>query len=593
MSFGGPPLLDEVSLSLQAGERACIVGRNGAGKSTLLKIAAGVMKPDSGVIYSPPGERVAYLPQEIPDLIAGTIFQVVRSGLEGQHLPDWEEETLTERIVEEMELEGEAYFQSLSAGMKRRVLLAKELVSSPRTLLLDEPTNHLDVDSIRWLESFLQGFPGELLFITHDRAFLQKIATRILDLDRGVLTSWDCDYETYLKRKEEWLDAEEKQRSNFDKRLAQEEAWIRQGIKARRTRNEGRVRALKKMREEHRARRDRQGGVRLQVESAQRSGTKVISAEDVHYQYGNVPVIRDFSTIIERGDKVGIIGPNGAGKSTLLKLLLKKLEPTKGSVSHGTNLKIAYFDQLRERLDENATLQEAIGGGQEFIEINGARKHVIGYLQDFLFPPDRARSTVSMLSGGERNRLLLARLFTRPFNLLVMDEPTNDLDLETLELLEELLMEYQGTLLLVSHDRAFLDNVVTELLVLEGDGLVQSLVGGYQDYLNYKLRFGAEQKRIPAGEPQKKQTGKPPKPRTFLNRERRELESIPKEIEVLESQLSELSERLADPTIYQSEPQAVPDIENKIKEIEQSLSEKFDRWEELEQLRNELDGQGK
>jgi len=479
IGFGGPhPLLDEVSLVLSEGERACIVGRNGAGKSTLLRIAAGTLAPDSGEVYHPAHVRVAYLPQEIPDNLAGTVAELVHAGLREAEQHDWEAERRVERLLQDMALPAGQRFEALSAGMKRRVLLARELAGAPDVLLLDEPTNHLDIAAIAWIEQLLKGFRGAVLFITHDRAFLRNVATRILDLDRGTLTSWDCDYPTYLVRKEEWLEAEARQWAVFDKKLSQEEAWIRQGVKARRTRNEGRVRALKRLREEHRARRQRTGSVRLQIEEASRSGVKVIAAEEASVAFDGRTVIDRFSDVVERGDKIGIVGPNGAGKSTLLKLLLGRIEPTSGSVEHGTGLQVAYFDQTRAQLVETETVQQAIGGGREYIEVNGGRKHVIGYLGDFLFPPDRARSPVSMLSGGERNRLLLARLFTEPFNVLVMDEPTNDLDLETLELLEELLANYAGTLLLVSHDRAFLDNVVTDLLVLEGDGQVRAFVGG-------------------------------------------------------------------------------------------------------------------
>lgn len=588
MAFGGPPLLDEVSFELGKQERVCIVGRNGAGKSTLLKIVAGVLPADGGEAYLPAGRRMAFLSQEIPDH-HGTITEIVTAGLEPFHLPEWEMQTKVERTLERMELDGAVRYENLSAGLKRRVLLARGVVTEPDVLLLDEPTNHLDIESIAWIERFLQDFAGAVLFITHDRVFLQNVATSILDLDRGRLTRWDCDYKTYLLRKEELLAGEAKQQENFDKKLAQEEAWIRQGIQARRTRNEGRVRALKKMRVEHRERRQKAGSVHLEIEQAQRSGMKVIAAEEVTYAYDGLPVIMDFSVSISRGDRIGIVGPNGAGKSTLLKLLLGKLQPDSGTVEHGTALQVAYFDQTRAELDETATVRDTIGDGQEWVEINGRRIHVMRYLADFLFPPDRAQSPVSMLSGGERNRLLLARIFTRPCNVLVMDEPTNDLDLETLELLEDLLSTYAGTLLLVSHDRAFLDNVVTELLVLEGDGRVQTYVGGYQDYLEQKAQARRwEEQKAQAAKP--KPTGKPEKARKFLNRERWELERLPAEIEALEDEQAQLTDELGDASLYTTNPARLPEIQERMKVIEAELATKYARWQELEELREELEG---
>lgn len=589
LAFGAAPLLDDASLVLEAGERVCVVGRNGAGKSTLIRVVAGRLQPDSGEVYIPAGTSVGFLPQEIPDDLSGCVSDIVAAPLHQQEMPEWDVALKVEQTLERMELDGQALFSALSAGARRRVLLARELVREPELLLLDEPTNHLDIEAIAWLERFLVAYRGAVLFVTHDRAFLQNVATRILDLDRGRLTNWDCDYKTYLVRKEEWLAAEQQNWAVFDKKLSQEEAWIRKGIEARRTRNEGRVRALQKMRRERRARRERSGSVRLQIEQGGLSGLKVIEAKNISFAYANRTIIDNFSEVIERGDKIGIVGPNGAGKSTLLKLLLGTLQPTQGSIRHGTGLQIAYFDQTREALVETETVQEAVGQGNEVIEINGTRRHVLGYLQDFLFQPDRARSPISVLSGGERNRLLLARLFTRPFNVLVMDEPTNDLDLETLELLESLLVEFDGTLLLVSHDRAFLDNVVTELFVLEGDGRVQPYIGGYEDYQRERARQADAGTPKDAPKP-KGSGGKPEKARKFLNRERRELEEIPTRIEALEAESAALSTRLADPQTYTHAADEVPALKERLEQIETETAAKFARWEELEALRQELEG---
>jgi ABC transport system ATP-binding/permease protein len=588
LGFGGPLLLDDVSLAIDNGERACIVGRNGAGKSTLLKIATGLVRADRGEISRPNG-CLSFLPQEIPERVSGTVEHIVAEGLKRDSLPEWEAERAIERTLSDMGLDGAMEFDSLSAGTKRRVLLARAVVSEPEVLLLDEPTNHLDIEAIAWLEKFLVGFKGGVLFVTHDRAFLQTVATRILDLDRGRLTSWDCDYKTYLVRKEEWLEAEARNAAVFDKKLSEEEAWLRKGVKARRTRNEGRVRALKKMRDERRQRREKAGSVKLEIEQSRRTGAKVITADNVSYAYDDKNIVTGFSDVIERGDKIGIVGPNGVGKSTLVKLLLGKLTPDTGTVEHGTSLEIAYFDQTRETLVETETVQEAIANGQEYIEINGARRHVMTYLQDFLFPPDRARSPVSMLSGGERNRILLARLFAKPFNVLVMDEPTNDLDLETLELLEEMLVDFGGTLLIVSHDRAFLDNVVTELYVLDGSGDVQTYVGGYQDYLDQKKAAAARAQMAATDKAGKNSGAKPGKTRKFLNRERWELEAIPAEIEKLESEAAQITAQLADPKTYQENASEISTLEKRLAELEAASNKKFARWEELDALRKELE----
>jgi ATP-binding cassette subfamily F protein uup len=593
LGFGGPPLLDGASFEIRSGDRVGLIGRNGAGKSSLLRILTKQMPPDAGEVVYNAGSRVAFLPQEIPDDIPGTIGELLASGLKQDATPhaEWEVATAVERLSAQMELDPTLPYATQSAGLKRRALLGQCVIREPDLLLLDEPTNHLDLESIAWMEQYLAGFPGALLFITHDRTFLRRLATRFLDLDRGQVISWDCDYERYLTRKEEWLEAEERQQAVFDKKLAQEEAWIRQGIKARRTRNEGRVRALKKMREERRARRDKSGTATLNYETAQRSGVKVIEADNLTYAWGDRVILRDFTTLIERGEKIGLVGPNGAGKSTLLQLLLGKLTPANGTVQHGTNLQIAFFDQMRAGLDDSQTLQEAIAEGQEYIELNGERMHVISYLKHFLFPSDRARSTVGMLSGGERNRLLLARLFARPFNLLVMDEPTNDLDLETLELLEELLADYPGTLLLVSHDRAFLDNVVTELLVLDGSGDVETFYGGYSEYVNRKReREAAATAAAKAAQKSASKSGKTGQPRRFLNRERWELEALPGEIEKLEAETAKLTEELASPAVYQENPDRIPEIEARLAEIEEETLAKMERWEELEKLKTELEG---
>ncbi len=585
LSLGGPPLLDDAGLEVYPGERVCLIGRNGTGKSTLLRILAGEIPFDSGERHQPADTVIGYLPQEVPDSLPGSVEDVLRAGA-GPDLADWELEARLDKVLGDMRLEGAPPFTTLSAGMKRRALLARCLMRGPDLLLLDEPTNHLDIEAIGWMETFLAGYPGALLFVTHDRAFLNKLSTRIVDIDRGKLISWDCDYGTYLRRKEEWLDAEARQNEVFDKKLRQEEAWLRQGIKARRTRNEGRKRALLDMREAHRKRRAREGSARMGVTEAARSGALVIRATEVSFDYGGAQVIDGLDLEIERGDRVGIVGPNGVGKSTLLRILLGELTPRTGEVTHGTKLEIAYFDQLRNRLDDDATVRDAVADGQESIEINGKRKHVVGYLEEFLFTRDRIRGPVGNLSGGERNRLLLARLFTRPCNVLVMDEPTNDLDMETLELLEDLLADFGGTVLLVSHDRAFLDNVTTDLLVMEGNGTVLPIAGGYADYELHKKRAAPPP---PAPAARKSSPVRAPKPRKFLNRERRELESLPREIEDLEAEQQQLTESLADPGTYRERPDAVEEARERLRDIEESILGKFTRWEELEALRKELE----
>ncbi|MES9875732.1 MAG: ATP-binding cassette domain-containing protein [Candidatus Sedimenticola sp. PURPLELP] len=620
LGYGGPLLLKDVDLSIERGERICLLGRNGTGKSTLMKLVAGEIQPDDGQMTIQQGARITRLTQEVPAGTEGTVFDVVSSGLgqlgelvrqyhhvsvklaeEGseqlldelsrvQHELEaedgWQTEQRVETVISRLSLDPDIQFTSLSGGLKRRVLLAQALVQEPDLLLLDEPTNHLDIDSIDWLEEFLIGYGGTLLFVTHDRMFLRKLATRIIELDRGELTDWPGDYENFLRRKDEMLNAEEKANARFDKKLAQEEVWIRQGIKARRTRNEGRVRALKAMREERGERRERTGQVKMAMQEAERSGKLVVEVEDISYAWEEKPVIRGLTTTIIRGDRIGIIGPNGCGKTTLLNLLLGKLVPNSGKVNLGTKVEVAYFDQLRAALDEEKSVGDNVADGSDNVEVGGSTKHVISYLQDFLFTPDRVRQPVKALSGGERNRLLLAKLFTKPANVLVMDEPTNDLDMETLELLEELLLDYQGTLLLVSHDRAFLNNVVTSSLVFEGQGRVNEYVGGYDDWL--RQRQPANAPKPLAASQAKSKTEKPkPKPKKLSYKDQRELEALPKRIEELENTLDELQNQMADPAFYQQGGDAIAEAKAKVESTEAELSEAFERWESLEAMLEE------
>jgi len=618
VSFGGPALLDHVNLTLNKGERVCLVGRNGSGKSTLLKTINGEIRPDDGLIETTGALAIARLEQEVPRDYEGTVFDLVALGLgdmapliqDYQHLTtelaeNYSEEALNklERVQKELEakdgwaleqqvsqvlsrlsLDGELRFESLSGGLKRRVLLAQALVKDPDILLLDEPTNHLDIDSIQWLESFLLGFPCCLLFISHDRSFIRSLSTRVIDLDRGKLSDWPGDYENYLRRKQEALDAEEKQNALFDKKLAQEEVWIRQGIKARRTRNEGRVRNLEALRKERADRRNQVGKVRLEVSTGEKSGQKVIEAKNISYQYGDNRLVKDFSTLILRKDRIGIVGPNGVGKSTLLKLLLGQLTPHQGEVKLGTNLKVAYFDQLRGQLDETLSVRDNLGEGKDTVTINGRDKHVIGYLQDFLFSPERANTPVKALSGGEKNRLLLAKLFARESNLLILDEPTNDLDIETLDLLEELVADYPGTLLIVSHDRTFLNNVVTSTFVFEGQGQINEYVGGYDDWLR-------QRQSVVAGELSADQSNKRPektkgssglKEKAKLSyKDQRELDSLPKTLQDLEDKVESLQGQLADPAIH-SDHQKLAALSDELAATETALEASFKRWEELE-----------
>lgn len=579
LAFGGPKLLDHVDWAVERGERVCLLGRNGEGKSTLLRLLLGELRPDEGAVIRQQGLRVARLPQDVPQDRAGTVADEVAEGLADEGHVASAADYRVEAIVDRLGLEPGAPFEALSSGMKRRVLLGKALVGEPDVLLLDEPTNHLDIDSIRWLEGFLTRYSGALLFVTHDRMFLGKLATRIVELDRGKLYDWACDYPTFLKRKEELLAGEERQNALFDKRLAQEEVWIRKGIQARRTRNEGRVRALKAMRDARKLRRERQGTARIQLQEAERSGALVVEAKEVSFSYEGRTVIRDLNTTVMRGDKVGIIGPNGAGKTTLIRLLLGQLTPQTGTIRQGTNLEVAYFDQLKDTLDEDKTVQQNVSE-YDTIPINGQSRHVIGYLQDFLFPPERSRSLVKYLSGGERSRLLLAKLFTKPSNVLVLDEPTNDLDVETLELLESLLVEYQGTVLLVSHDRAFLNDVVTSTLAIEPDGTVGEYDGGYDDYLRQKPA---------APEAAVEEPKRPAKPATEATRklsfkERKELDGLPARIETLEKTISDLHEAMADPAFYRKDRDDIAEANARLAEAEAELSKVFERWEELEAL---------
>jgi ATP-binding cassette subfamily F protein uup len=621
LAFGGPELLDGVTLHMEEGERVCLVGRNGAGKSSLMKIISGDITPDAGKVVYSQGVRTASLAQEVPQDLPGTVFQVVSGGLGNmvgllaqyhdlsnrlapghdtglmaelekiQHgiesAGGWQIHQRVETVLSRLGLDPDALVAELSGGYKRRVLLAKALVSEPDLLLLDEPTNHLDMDSIVWLEEFLLEFRGGLLFITHDRRFLETLATRIIELDRGRLTDWPGDYATYLARRQAELDAEDTNNALFDKKLAQEEAWIRQGIKARRTRNEGRVTALKEMRRERLARRERAGSAAMKLNEAERSGKLVLEAKGIGHGYGGTPLIRDFSTVIMRGDKIGIIGPNGSGKTTLLRILLGSLEPNQGTVRRGANLEVAYFDQHRAQLVDDRSVMDNVADGNEYVTVNGRTRHIIGYLEDFLFPPERARSPVKVLSGGERNRALLAKLFTQPSNVLVMDEPTNDLDTDTLELLEELLMEYTGAVLLVSHDRVFLNNVVTSTIVCEGDGKLAEYVGGYDDWLRQRgpATPGPAGKTGKSDKPEKSRPLKE-RPRTLSFKENKELETLPGLIESLEAERDRLYEVLAAPDFYKHDGSRITEAKAKIGELEKEITTAYGRWELLESILN-------
>ena len=621
LAFGGEPLFDRISMQIDAGERVCLVGRNGEGKSTLMKLIAGEIKPDDGRVFRQQGLTVARLRQEVPGDLSGKVYDVVAGGIgellsilarhhsvvsrmgeggdaelldelavveeEMAHAGAWQAQQRIEMALSRLGLDGDQEFSSLSGGMKRRVLLARALVSEPDLLLLDEPTNHLDLAAISWLEEFLLNCRCALLFVTHDRELLKKIATRIIDLERGRVTSWPGNYATYLRRKDEILAEEAGHNAKFDKKLAQEEIWIRKGIKARRTRNEGRVRELMDLRRQRQARREQLGKARMDIAESGLSGKLVAVLKNVGFGYEGQAIIDNFSTTVMRGDKVGIIGPNGVGKTTLLRLMLGDLSPDSGEIKLGTNLQPVYFDQQRAQLDPERTVIDNLGDGNDTIEIDGRRRHLIGYLGDFLFSPDRARSPVRILSGGERNRLLLAKLFAKPSNVLVLDEPTNDLDMETLELLEELLLAYQGTVLLVSHDRAFLNNVVTSTIVFEGNGKLQEYAGGYDDWLCQRSAEASPEKPVKKEVVGKSRQATATTPRKLSFKEERELGELPETIEGLEVEQRTLYDNLADQSFYQGHGKAIAEAKTRLEELETILATAYSRWEELEARREE------
>jgi len=628
IAFGHVPLLDAASLQIEAGERVCVIGRNGTGKSTLLQIVSGGLAQDAGSVWRQPGLRIGRLAQDAPLDDSRPVFDVVADGLgdlgdlvkayhhaavevaesggaadnaaalerlgtlqqELEERDGWRLEQRVEMVLARLHLPTEARVDTLSGGWRRRVLLARALVDQPDLLLLDEPTNHLDIESMSWLEAFLSDYAGAVLFVTHDRTFLQNVATRIVELDRGQLTSWPGDYATFLRRKEERLAIEAEANEKFDKKLSEEEAWLRQGIKARRTRDEGRVKALLEMRRERAARREQIGSAALNVQVAERSSQTVFEAEHVSKSYGSNPVVRDLSVRVVRGDRVGLLGPNGAGKSTLLRLLIGEQEPDSGEVRRGANVQIAYYDQQREQLDPERTVFDTIADGSDLITVNGQPQHVLGYLRDFLFPKERARSRVKSLSGGERNRLLLARLFTRPANVLVLDEPTNDLDIETLELLESRLVEFPGTLLLVSHDRTFIDHVVTSTLVFEGEGRVQEYVGGYEDWLRQRPDAAAVKTVVTAAagevkrpdKPAGKSADKPVAPAKATYREQQELKQLPGRIEALELEQRELAARVAGADFYKESGESIASALDRLGALDREILEAYARWSELD-----------
>jgi ATP-binding cassette subfamily F protein uup len=586
---GGPALLDGISFMIDSRERVCLTGRNGAGKTTLMRLLLGEHKPDAGEIIVTQGTRIAHLPQDIPMGLPGTVAEIVGEGAAHHEAEgDWKVEMEAEIWIDKVGLKPETLFSSLSGGQKRRVLLARALASDPDVLLLDEPTNHLDIASIDWMEDLLKSSRTALLFITHDRAFLRRMATRILELDRGQIYDWACDWDTFLVRKEALLEAQEKEWADFDKKLAQEEAWARRSPKARRARNEGRVRALESKRLERAARRERQGSATLAFGESDRSGDKIVETENLTFSYGDKPIITECSTIIQRGDKVALLGANGAGKTTLLRLLLGQLKPVSGTVKLGASLQVLYFDQLRAQIDPEATVRDNIGGGQEWVEVAGKRTHVMTYLQSFLFDPKRAMIKAGMLSGGERNRLLLAKLFTRPGNVLVLDEPTNDLDIETLALLEELLVDFEGTVLVVSHDREFLDNVATSTLSIGPDGVVEDFVGGWSDWKRqHEERLAREEaaaKKTGGAKPAKVEAKAAPAKRKLSFKEQKERETLPKKIEELEAAQAAAVEAMGLPEFYKQPAADINAANAKQAALEAELAAAYKRWEELEEL---------
>jgi ATP-binding cassette subfamily F protein uup len=628
LAFGHHALLDHAAFQLDAGERVGLIGRNGAGKSSLLKAIAGTIKLDEGTVWRSPSARVVYVPQE-PELEpTHTVFEAVAEGLgnlqqilidyhtvtHDMGMPDadidalmtkmqalqhdldaqngWAAQSRVETVLSRLKLDADIQVSTLSGGWRKRVALGRALVAEPEVLLLDEPTNHLDLEAIEWLEDLLLGFNGSVLFITHDRRFLDRLATRITELDRGKLTDFVGNFTQYQVKKEELIAVEETHAAKFDKVLAQEEVWIRQGIKARRTRNEGRVRRLEALRLERAARRERQGNVKLNLDAGERSGKLVAELENVSKSYGEKTLIKNFSTRIMRGDKIGLLGPNGVGKTTLLKLILGDIEADSGNIQHGTKINVAYFDQMREQLNEEATLADTISPGSDFVEIGNERKHVISYLEDFLFPPQRSRSPVKSLSGGERNRLLLARLFARPANVLVLDEPTNDLDIDTLELLESLLQDFTGTLFLVSHDRAFLENTVTQVIAFEGNGILTEFGGGYDDWLRFtEQRQEAASNAAKANEVKSKQAPatitptSPAKQAKLSFKEQKELDEIPGQIDALEKEQDNINNQLAKGDIYK-DPDKAMNLQARLGEVDTLLVNLLERWETLEAKRS-------
>ena len=616
LSFGGVPLFDGIDLTVERRERIGLVGRNGSGKSTLLRLIEGSLKPDSGAASVLKGAHIAYLSQQVPHDIPGTAFDVVASGIRqyadlvtkqrSAGLLDEDTTPMAEKLDRThhtVEMEGGWYlskmlsqlgvdagraFNSLSAGLKRQVLLKRALAGEPEILLLDEPTNHMDIDSIKELEKMMVRFAGALIFVTHDRMFLQRIATRIVEIDRGRLFDQACDYETFLARRSVDRETEETQNALFDKKLQQEEHWVRGGIKARRTRNEGRVRELERMREMRRSRRERPGTVKMEAHEAERSGTLVAKADNISFNYGDTQIISKFSTTILKGDRIGILGPNGSGKTTLLRILLGMLSPETGTIRLGASLQISYFDQLLEQLDENKTAIENVGDGTDTVTVNGKTRHIVGYLQDFLFSPDQARSLVSVLSGGERNRLMLARLFTLPSNLLVLDEPTNDLDVETLDLLEDLLMSYAGTILLVSHDRTLINNIVTSTLVFEGESVVKEYVGGYDDWLRQRPQDAKPRKA--SFRKQDVLLAQTPIAKLKLGfKQQKELDALPDTIEWLEREQHDLFQGMGDPGFYKKDRADIVAANDRLEAVKKLLEDAYARWEKLEQTR--LDGE--